>query len=89
MYVDVGDRDKNKAIFDMLYEQKEMIETDFGDKLDWMRLDDKRASRIKWIISGHGSLNEPETWSSLQDILIDAMIRFDRVMRPCIGRLQL
>ncbi len=85
--IDVGDQGKNKAIFDELYSQKDNIETEFGEALNWRRLEEKRASLIAWRIYDQGNLNEPETWPALQDMLIDTMIRFDRALRPRITRL--
>ncbi|MEZ4667860.1 MAG: DUF4268 domain-containing protein [Anaerolineae bacterium] len=84
LYIDVGDHDKNKNIFDRLHEQREAIEAEFGEPLDWRRLDDKRASRIVRSYVGEGSLHEQERWHGLQDLMINAMIRFDKVFRKRI-----
>ncbi len=89
LYIDSSDQDKNKAVFDILSTEKEIINAEFGDDLNWMRLDDKQASRIRWIVAGYGGLNDPESWSSLQEVLIDAMIRFDKVLRTRISKLQI
>lgn len=85
--IDVGDQIKNKTIFDHFYAVREDIEREFGEELDWRRLDERRTSRIVRLYEGHGSLNEPEKWDYLQDILIDAMIRLDRTFRKRIKRL--
>lgn len=87
LYIDTGDQQKNKAIFDALLAQKAAIENQFGEPLNWQRLDEKRASRIMWKIYGHGGLNEPDHWPALQDRLIDAIIRFDKTLRPRIARI--
>lgn len=71
----------NKAIFDALQADKSGIEKDFGEPLSWERLDNgTRACRIAKVFND-GGLMKPETWSSLQDIMIDAMIRLDRSLR--------
>lgn len=87
--IDVGDQEKNKAIFELLYADKEVIESEFGEPLEWRRLDNKRASRIVKVYRGYGSLNEPETWPALQDMLIEKMILLDKALRPRVGKLRI
>lgn len=88
LYIDVNDQDRNKDIFDALLADKAAIETEFGEELDWRRLDDKRASRIVKVWHGQGSINEPETWPQLQDMMIDAMLRFDKAIRKRLRRIK-
>ena len=47
IYINTGDQDKNKKIFDSLLSNKEAIEEKFGGPLTWQRLDDKITSRIR------------------------------------------
>lgn len=55
-------KEENKFIFDFLVEKKEKIEADFGNALDWLRLDDKKSSRIQFIrkVDGFNKDNWPE-----------------------------
>lgn len=46
IYIDTQDKAQNGAIFDLLHQQKEEIERQFGERLDWERLDTRRACRI-------------------------------------------
>lgn len=90
LYID-HDRDtgkKNKMIFDALHTQKEAIEKEIGSSLEWERLDDKRASRIRKRFE-NGGLASPDSWSALQDAMIDAMIRFDKALRPRIAKIDI
>ena len=49
VYIDVGDFQKNKAIFDWLLNSKDQIETEMGEPMEWERLDAKRACRISVV----------------------------------------
>lgn len=46
LYIDFGEKDKNKQRFDMLLEQKSKVETMIGEELSWERLNNRRACRI-------------------------------------------
>lgn len=49
LYIDTGEQDKNKRIFDTLYAKKSDIQKALegvSGSLEWERIDDKRASRI-------------------------------------------
>jgi CBS domain-containing protein len=46
LYIDYGDKDVNKRLFDSLFFQRHQIEGRLGEPLEWERLDQKRASRI-------------------------------------------
>jgi hypothetical protein len=88
LYIDVGDKAKNKAVFDVLYAQKEAIEKEYGTQFIWQRLDNKRASRIMQRFDGVG-LTARDKWPELQDRMIDAMIRLDHVFRPRLTNIKL
>jgi CBS domain-containing protein len=44
--IDTHDQRTTKQIFDALYERKERIEEEIGEKLSWERMNDSRPSRI-------------------------------------------
>lgn len=50
----------NKEVFKYLLEHKDAIETDLGEKAEWMELPGKKASRIK--LSSSGDLENEEKW---------------------------
>ncbi|MBZ0288573.1 MAG: DUF4268 domain-containing protein [Anaerolineae bacterium] len=80
LYIDFGEGKKNKDAFDYLYALKDEIEAEFGEELDWRRLDERRASRIvKYAYNG--GIDTPDVWPVIQDQMIDAMIRLDKVFR--------
>jgi hypothetical protein len=88
LYIDPGSPQQNKAIFDALYEDGEAIEAEFGAPLDWQRLDNRRACRIRYVVGEQDALDHPEGWPDLQEALIDAMIRLDRTFRQRIAKLK-
>ena len=81
LYIDTGDRERNKNLFHALFSEREEIENEFGGKIDWQELPDKRACRI--CIHFHESgLNAEESWEVLIDLLTDGLSRLITVFRP-------
>jgi hypothetical protein len=65
--IDRGDAPANKAIFDALFQQKDVIETQFGAPLNWDYVADRRACRIKALREGtiaadSQTLEETRNW---------------------------
>ena len=69
-----GESDKNKKLFDLLFEQKQIIESEFGESLDWERLDDRRASRI--AVYREGSIDDVEILKEIQAWAIQELLKF-------------
>jgi hypothetical protein len=90
LYIDRGkdSEEENKKIFDDLQSQKSEIEKDFGDKLIWERLDDRRASRICKRFE-YAGLNDKEKWDQLQEDMIDGMIKLEKALKKHIKNLKL
>ncbi len=90
LYIDRGKdcEEENKRIFDELNSHRSEIENDFGNKLRWERLDDRRASRISKRID-YAGLGDTDKWSKLQDDMIDAMIRLEGALKKHIKTLQI
>jgi len=86
LYIDNGDGNWNKAVFDTLLRNKTKIEESFGDVLLWERLEDNRASVIRFRLSNVGLLDK-DKWPELQDQLIDAMIKLEKAFRPYIQKI--
>lgn len=86
LYIDNGDQMWNKRAFGYFFQRKEEIEKNFGSALDWQRLEDKRASRIRYIIYDYGLKDQPY-WSRLQELLIDGMVRLQKTLQPLITQM--
>lgn len=80
-------KDENKAIYDELIKEKESIEQSFGAELSWQRLDDKKMSRITYILEGVNVFND-EDWPQMQNFLIENMIKFNEIFKKHINKLK-
>lgn len=88
LYIDVADKDKNKAAFDTLRSEQEAIEAQLGEPVVWQRLDDKRASRI--YCSQTGSIDDdPKHLAELQEWAVELIPRFQKVYKPRLQKLAL
>jgi hypothetical protein len=81
LYIDRGEATWNKWLYDVLYEQRETIEAEFGEPLEWERLDNRRASRI--AAKRPGSIEDPpETLEEIKNWAIDRLLRLKKVVGP-------
>lgn len=89
IYLDRGKNSDrlNKARFDELFQKKDEIEARLGKKLQWQRLDNRRASRIKIGFKGAG-LRDKKRWPELQDKMIETMVKMKEVFEPYIKALK-
>jgi hypothetical protein len=86
LYIDHGETNWNKSAFDSLFKNKAKIEESFGSSFLWERLEDKRASVIRFSINEFG-LQDKDNWPELQDQMIGAMIKFEKAFRPYIQKI--
>lgn len=87
LYIDISDANWNKSTYTYLLKNKNKIEDSFGDSLIWDRLDDNRASLIRYSINQSG-LQEKDKWSELQDRMVEAMVKFEKAFKPFIQKLE-
>jgi hypothetical protein len=80
-YIDKPDAKENKAIFDALLARKTEIEAAFGEPLEWQRLDESRACRIRHVLHVGGLQDEPG-WPRVQEAMIEAMTRLEKAIKP-------
>lgn len=73
----------NKALFDKLYGFKDEIENKLENKLDWDRLDGKKASRIKYSITGL-NFDDHSNYDALINQTIDVAISMRDVFKKYI-----
>ena len=86
LYIDSGDKDWNKSLFDRLFERRSDIESEVAEELEWERLDDRRASRI--AVVRPGSIDDDEdTLEEIQDWMVDRLLKFKEVFAPRLAEL--
>ncbi|CAN7492304.1 DUF4268 domain-containing protein [Aminobacter sp. LjRoot7] len=79
LYLDRGNKTDNKRVFDLLFEKKEQFEADFGSKLGWERLDNRRACRIKAEMPG--DIFDKARWPTMIEAMVNAMVRLELTYR--------
>ncbi|WP_316251645.1 DUF4268 domain-containing protein [Paraburkholderia sp. UCT2] len=78
IYIDTQDKAQNEALFDLLLQQKDAIEREFGEPLEWERLDTRRACRI--AIYGDGTINaETSKLVSISQWLVVHLLKFREI----------
>lgn len=75
LYINVGNQEKNKQIYDELHFHKSNIEEKAGEELSWERLSEKQPSRIALYHDG-AITDKQEQLDQLRRWAVDAMIRF-------------
>jgi hypothetical protein len=85
LYIDTRTAERNKEIFRQLKNEQEQIESEFGEKLSWEELPDKRAARI--AIYRQGSIDEDsKTLTEVKDWAIQKLLTFKRVFEERIKK---
>lgn len=88
LYIDVGDKGRNKAAFDALRDDREAIEAGVGQPVVWERLDEKQASRI--FCGTLGSIDDDSArLEELQEWALDFVWRYREVFSPRVRKLAL
>jgi hypothetical protein len=86
IYIDRGEAETNKSIFDRLHAEKDAIEAEFGEKLTWERLDDKQASRI--AIYREGSIQDTsEALEKIRERAIKSLLQLKKVFGKRLAKL--
>jgi hypothetical protein len=75
LYIDEGDKGKNKKAYDALESQRAAIQGELEAELSWERLDEARASRIAEYTSGSISYS-PEKLQELTDWAVPRVLKF-------------
>jgi len=88
IYINRGDKETNKEIFDYFYKLKAKIEKDFGNKLVWEKMEDNVTSRIKYQLDDVNIFDE-EDWPKMIEFLIDSSARMYKAFKEPIKKLKI
>ncbi len=85
LYINRGSKEANKEIFNLLFEQKESVESAFGGELVWERKDDKIVSRIKSELSDIDSfdVNKQDAF----EFMIGMAERMEKALKSPVARI--
>ena len=72
-YIDTGEVETTKELFDKLSLQKARIEDAVGERLEWDPIDGKKGSRISLYFQDTIRISEEERWPEAREWLIDAL----------------
>lgn len=76
IYLNEKDKNVNKKIFDLLYEQKLEIENEFRAELSWERLDSKHGSRIAYYLDDSSINSDQEVLTDILEWAVEVLPRF-------------
>jgi len=79
LWISRGSTEENKFLFDFLYGQKEKIDEAFSDKLEWLRLDDKKSSRVQYTCKADGF--NKEQWSGWVEWHLTQMTKLEKAFK--------
>lgn len=86
LYIDQGDRETNKRIFDELHQRREEVASQIGEELSWERIDVRRASRI--AVYRPGSITDSaEALAELRAWGAATIVKFYQVFKPLVSQL--
>jgi hypothetical protein len=81
LYIDLGNEERNLAVYHHFEKNAAAINSAFGGNLDWQELPESRGCRIRHLVPG-GWKSPKEEWQPIHQAMVDAMIRLDKAFRP-------
>lgn len=78
--------ERTESVYQYIQKHRGEIEQAYGRPLQWRERRERKFLRVQEIIEG-GFLSPEESWPSIHEKLVDAMVRLDKVLRPLLQQL--
>ena len=79
LWLDRRTSEENKFLFDFLASMKDDIEAEFGEPLEWLRLDDKKSSRVQFSYETDGF--NKDTWPQSVAWHLEYMSKLEQALK--------
>lgn len=86
LYIDTNDAELNESILRQIKAQRQEIEKEFGDELQFDEIPGKRACRIRYVIAEGKDVMELDR-EKVQNDLIKHMVTFEKILKPKLKNL--
>jgi hypothetical protein len=87
LFLEGSNQAQNHAVFDELAAESEAIEAEFGGPLVWDKVETRKRCQIGVEIDRAGYRDDPNGWPLVQEKMVDAMVRLEKVFKPRIPSL--
>ena len=85
LYLD-SDKASNEVLFNYLHGEREAIETEFGEALNWQKLDNNKACRVAVFPRDADIANDDATLKDIQGWMVEKLWRLDCALGPRLER---
>jgi len=80
-------KELNKKYFKKLSSQKDSIENNFGEPIEWEELAEHKMSRIKYELSGVNLFDKAD-WEKMSKFLVEYLPKFESALQLEINKLK-
>lgn len=87
LYIGRSSKEENKQIFDQLFNYKDEIERTTGPMV-WMRMNDRKTSRIKIEMEGIDIYNKQD-WQSFIDFFIEKLPKLEKAFKDLLNTINI
>jgi hypothetical protein len=72
---------ENKILFDAFCKHKDEIEKEFGEKMEWERMNDNKSSKISFSKAGLTYFNQDD-WPQIISFLLEHVNKLEKAVKP-------